>query len=106
MNKINYEIAREMLRNLPEYKKEQLEKRRDRQFKLTSDSVLHDVELIIYKEGFELICSGCRTQFTCYFKDNDGVLEFQKRRPNRNKLTLLYEEGEYVYDDFYMVDIF
>ena len=101
MNEINYIIAKDMIRNLPGYKREILEKARDRHFNFTSDSVIHDIVLLIYNEGYELICVGCQTTFTCYYKDNDGTLEFVKRKPNKDKLNYLYTDYGYVEDEFY-----
>ena len=89
---LNKEISLEMLNQMPENKKEQLEKALDRNNYLTSFRGLPIGEIFIYKEGFLLKLEGTRTNFSVYAKDNDGEFEFC-RKPVEKKLHLLYVDS-------------
>lgn len=85
-NNINYEIAIEMLTNMPETKKQTLRKALGRNLYLTSSYIMDSGTITIYKEGFWLKLTGTRSTFTVFAFDNDGVLEFA-RKPNEKNLT-------------------
>lgn len=89
MNEINKWIAREMLITMPAEKKIALEKACLRNALLTSYYGLENMTLTVYVEGWMLKLDGCRSSFSVYAKDNDGVLEFT-RKPAESKLNKLY----------------
>lgn len=92
MMKINKEIAKRMIQEMPESKKSVLSKALDRNEILTSARVLSYATIFIYKEGFLLKLEGTRCQFTVFAKDNDGELEFI-RKPKDSLLNLIYTDG-------------
>ncbi len=81
-SKINYEIAAQMMKEMPESKKEVLRKALDRNFILTSSRVLCFGKITIYKEGWYLELEGTRCSFSVFAKDNDGEFEFT-RKPSK-----------------------
>lgn len=100
MTKINREIVAEMLKEMPEAKKEVLTKALTRNFILTSAYVLSSCTLVVYKEGFLVKLEGTRASFSVYAKDNDGELVFT-RKPNEDKLHKLYEEWQNMNEEDY-----
>lgn len=93
MNEINKLIAREMLITMPVAKKFALEKACLRNALLTSYFGLENMTLTVYVEGWLLTLNGCRSSFSVYAKDNDGVLEFT-RKPAESKLRKLYSSWD------------
>ena len=91
MTEINKEIAREMLLTMPAEKKTALANACRRNALLTSYYGLDHMVLTVYVEGWLLKLDGCRSSFSVYAKDNDGVLEFT-RKPAESKLNKLYGE--------------
>lgn len=91
MEKVNYEIAMDMLKNMPEKKKEVLKKALERNYNLTSSWALGLGTMTIYKEGFLLSLEGTRCSFSVFAFDNDGELEFA-RKPNESRLNKLYKD--------------
>ena len=89
----NQAIVMEMLYQMPQEKKEVLKKALERNCILTSAYVLENCTLTVYKEGWLVELSGCRSSFSVYAKDNDGEFIFM-RKPNENKLHKLYSEWE------------
>ena len=89
--KNNRELAYDMLENLSDAKKEQLDKFLSRNEALTSTYGCSFGNLRIYKEGFYLILDGTRSQFSVWYYDNDGEL-VEGRKPIESKLNFLYEE--------------
>lgn len=87
---INYEIAKDMLSQMPDTKKESLIKALTRNSILTSAYCLENGCMTIYKEGFYLTLLGCRCQFSVFAADHDGNLKFM-RKPNETKLHKLYD---------------
>lgn len=99
--KINYEITKRILNEMPKEKKESLSKALDRNMILTSARVLSMGEITIYKEGWLLTLYGTRCKFTVFAKDNDGEFKFI-RKPRENKLNKLYQQTLYFNEsDFY-----
>ena len=86
---INKQIALEILENLSSEKRNQLEKAKQRNFLFTSNDMLTDAVMHIYKEGFYLVLLGAKTKFSVYVADNDGKL-IETRKPHANKLHLIY----------------
>lgn len=91
MEKVNYEIAMDMLKNMPEKKKEVLKNALSRNYYLTSNWAMEFGTMIIYKEGFLLRLEGTRCSFSVFAYDRDGELEFA-RKPIENCLNKLYED--------------
>lgn len=102
-NTINYEIAKDMINEMPANKKASLRKVLERNFYFTSVYSLEFGKITVYKEGFLLTLEGTKCKFFVYAKDNDGDLEFT-RKPNENELHELYSEilkfDESFYEDF------
>jgi hypothetical protein len=92
MKNINLEIAKDILNEMPQHKKEVLKKALDRNEILTSSRVLEHGVITIYKEGWLLKLEGTRCSFSVFAKDNDGNFEFI-RKPRESKLHKLYTEG-------------
>lgn len=90
-NKINYEIAIEMLTNMPETKKQALRKALERNLYLTSSYLMESGTMTIYKEGFLLKLFGTRCSFSVFCFDNGGKLVFS-RKPNEKRLNKLYDD--------------
>lgn len=90
-NNINYEIAIDMLNNMPEVKKQTLRKALERNLYLTSSYIMESGTMTIYKEGFLLRLNGTRCSFSVFAFDNDGELIFS-RKPNEKKLNKIYDE--------------
>lgn len=91
-NRVNYEIAIDMLNNLSESKKVQLDKMLSRNEALTSSYSCSFGTLRVYKEGWYLTLQATRSQFSVWMYDNDG--EFvEGRKPIESKLDFLYEQS-------------
>lgn len=86
MEKVNIEIVKEILKTMPQTKKEQLKKALIRNFNLTSSYNLEDCTLTIYKEGFYLELNGARSSFKVFAKDDDGKLIITRKPQNISKL--------------------
>ena len=89
--KTNQALAWDMLENLSDAKKVQLDKFLSRNEALTSTYGCAFGDLRIYKEGWYLTLDGTRSQFSVWYFDNDGDL-VEGRKPNENKLSFLYEQ--------------
>ena len=87
----NQELAYDMLENLSDAKRIQLDKFLTRNQMLTSSYRCSFGNLRIYKEGWYLTLDGTRSQFSVWYFDNDGEL-IEGRKPNENKLNFLYEQ--------------
>ena len=92
MKKINFEIAINILDQMPEEKKLKLRKILERNCFLTSAYVLEDGTITIYKEGFHLELSGCRSCFSIFAYDNDEEFVFT-RKPRKEKLNKIYSKS-------------
>lgn len=88
---INYELAMDMLNNMPEAKKQVLKKALERNYILTSSYIMESGTMVVYKEGFLLKLYGTRCSFSVFAFDNDGELVFA-RKPVENKLHKIYDE--------------
>lgn len=89
--KNNRELAYDMLEQLSDAKKAQLDKFLSRNEALTSTYGCSFGNLRIYKEGWYLTLDGTRSQFSVWYYDNDGEL-VEGRKPNESTLHFLYEE--------------
>lgn len=98
MYDVNWSLCKDIITNLPETKRTVLDKALDRNFSYTSVANLEDITLLVYKQGYELFCQGCKTHFSVYVNDNDGELEYT-RKPR--KLDWLYTDTGKVSEDFY-----
>lgn len=99
-NGINYEIAAQMMKEMPESKKEVLRKALTRNLILTSSRVMSFGKMTIYKEGWYLELEGTRCSFSVFAKDNDGEFQFCRKPVERllNKIydeTLYFNEGDF-----------
>ena len=92
--KINQEMAKRILQEMPLQKKQSLKNALDRNEILTSARVLSIGEITVYKQGWYLQLYGTRCQFSVYAEDNDGTLIF-KRKPKENNLHKLYDQSLY-----------
>lgn len=90
-NVINYEIAMDMLKEMPESKKETLKKALYRNWLLTSTYIMESGTLTIYKEGFWLTLNGTRCSFSVFAFDDDGVFRFS-RKPYEKSLNKIYDD--------------
>ena len=95
MKSISYEFAKEILKTMPNDKKETLKKALNRNMILTSARILENGKITVYKEGWYLELNGCRCRFAVWAEDNDGELII-KRKPNENKLHRLYKDSIYL----------
>lgn len=86
---INKEIAIDMLKKMPEKRKNTFRKALDRNMYLTSAWVLTLGRMTIYKEGYYLQLYGTRSSFSVWAYDNDGRFIFS-RKPLDKKLRKLY----------------
>lgn len=91
MYKVNRELLFQMLKDMPEPKKEVLRKALTRNSLLTSCRTLEHCYFTVYKEGFLIELCGTRCGFAVYANDNDGNFAFM-RKPNKNKLHKLYSD--------------
>lgn len=91
MKKINEEIIKDILSQMPDNKKLQLENALNRNYLLTSSWLLEDVDLTVYKEGWLVELIGTRCVFRIWASDNDGEFELT-RKPNESKLHKLYTD--------------
>ena len=91
MQKVNMEIARDIMGMLPTSKQIALDNACGRNFMMTSSYELENMVFTVYKEGFMIELQGCRSAFRVFAKDNDGKLEIT-RKPNENKLHKIYDE--------------
>ena len=87
----NQELAYDMLNQLSESKKIQLDKFLSRNEALTSTYGCSFGNLRVYKEGWYLTLDGTRSAFSVWYTDVDGEL-VEGRKPNESKLHFLYEQ--------------
>ena len=88
--KFNNDFTKEMLMQMPAEKKEQLHKAMQRGFYFTTYAGLDYQTVEVYKEGWYIILEGCQTAFKMWVGDDDGCFVYGKRKPNKNKLSLLH----------------
>lgn len=100
MKKVNKDMVKTILNEMPDEKKAVLRKALERNMILTSARVMSWAELEIYKQGFYLKLDGTRCKFNVWADDNDGELVF-RRKPNSDKLDLIYtDSGQMAESDF------
>lgn len=87
---ILYEMAKKMIEEIPETKREVLRKALGRNAILTGCYILENGVMTVYKEGYYLELSGCRSKVSIWAADNDGEMVFG-RKPVEAKLHKLYE---------------
>ena len=92
MFKNNKDLVQEIIEMVKkdEKRNKALENAIDRNGILTSDYTLPFLTIKVYHEGFYLIFEGCRCKYSIFAEDNDSYLKL-KRKPNENKLHLIYE---------------
>ena len=100
MRQINKEIAKEMFNGMSDHKAQVLEAARRRNGILTSTFDLENVTLTIYKEGFYLEMTGCRSRFALWCFDRDGEL-VEGRKPAEKSLHKIYSEWGKTWDVLY-----
>lgn len=104
LDKINKEIAFDIVHKLEGKKRTTFLKTLDRNVRLTSVWSLEELTMIIYKEGFYVTFEGCRCKFSVFAYDRDGEFEIAERKPNDSKLHPLYitsgHTGESDFNDF------
>lgn len=88
--KFNNDFTKEMLMQMPAEKKEQLHRAMQRGFYFTTYAGLDYQTVEVYKEGWYIILEGCQTAFKMWVGDDDGCFVYGKRKPNKNKLSLLH----------------
>lgn len=89
-DKTTKQIALDILKAMPIERKTVLRKALERNCDLTSSYILEDAYMEIYIEGFYLKLEGTRSSFSVYAEDNDGEYIIKRRKPNANKLNLLW----------------
>ncbi len=101
LDKINKEIAFEIVKKLDGKKRTSFLKALDRNDWLTSVWILEELTMIIYKEGFYITFTGTRCKFSVFAYDRDGEFEIAERKPHDSKLHPLYrtdghtDEGDF-----------
>jgi len=90
LTKTDREIIKDVLMNMPEEKKAQLDKACEINHHLTSTWELEDVTMTAYNEGFYIEFKGTRCGFKVWVYDNDGELVVG-RKPVERKLNKLWE---------------
>ena len=66
---------------------------------LTSDYTIRNACLTVYKEGWYVEITGCRSKFALFAFDNDGEFEFS-RKPKDSKLNYLWScsfDNDFIY---------
>lgn len=86
---VTVDMVQYILSELPERKREILDKALYRNALLTSSWNLSQGEFRIYNEGWYLSLDGTRCGFAVFAYDRDGELEFPKRKPKESTLHLL-----------------
>lgn len=90
-----HDFAMDILKAMPENKKESLRHALDRNCILTSYYGLSSSQTItVYKEGWYLELHGCRCCFKVWAGDNDGEFSFT-RKPPEKKLHKIYSHDFY-----------
>lgn len=89
--RVNYSIAMDILENLSDAKKVQLDNMLSRNAALTSSYSCSSGDLRIYKEGFYLTLEATRSSFSVWVYDDDGEL-IEGRKPSESKLHFLYNQ--------------
>lgn len=85
-----HEFAMDILKAMPENKKEILRHALERNAILTSEYGLYSMQMITcYKEGWYIELYGTRCAFKVWAYDNDGEFVFA-RKPKEEKLSKLY----------------
>lgn len=110
--RVNYELAKEMLDNMPTEMRRRLSKTLYRNSCFTSSMHLPRPSMRVYKEGWYIEAEGCQCHFAMWVGDNDGEYVYG-RKPAEKKLHFLYEcrlrdeHGiELELDDYYDGDLF
>lgn len=90
-----HDFAMDILKAMPENKKETLKHALDRNCILTTTYGLYSSQTItVYKEGWYIELDGCRCNFKVWAGDNDGEFVFT-RKPNEKNLHPLYSHSFY-----------
>lgn len=87
--KFMLDFTLELLKNMPEDKRETLRAAIRRTALLTSEFNLQNTNVSIYKEGYYITAEGCKSKWSMFVRDNDGEFEYI-RKPNENTLHYLY----------------
>ena len=83
------EIMRMMFEAMPEDKKQTFNNAVYRNYLLTSNYELAHGSMEVYKEGWYIRFTGCRSEFAYWCFDNDGEMK-PGRKPNKEKLNYLW----------------
>lgn len=98
--RFNEEFTMDMLKSMPEEKKEVLRKALTRNSYFTSAWTLEHGTMTVYKEGWYIELSGTQSGFKVFIKDNDGEFE-TIRKPNDKKLSFLYKTSLHMWESDY-----
>ena len=98
--RFNEEFTIDLLKSMPEEKKEILRKALDRNFYFTSSWTLEHGTMKVYKEGWYIELRGTQCGFKVFIKDNDGEFE-TIRKPIDKKLSKLYETSIHMWEGDY-----
>lgn len=101
LDKINKEIAFDIVDKLEGKKRISFLKALDRNDWLTSVWTLDTITMIIYKEGFYVTFEGTRCKFSVFAYDRDGEFEIAERKPHDSKLHPLYTTYGHTDEDDY-----
>lgn len=84
------DFTKDLLREMPEDKKQVLRNACYRNLILTSYYGLDNQSVRVYKEGWYIEMEGCRCRFAMWVGDNDGDFTYGNRKPREDKLSYLY----------------
>lgn len=87
---INHDLALDILRAMPEKKKEALRRALAINNHNTSARMLEHGSMTVYKEGWYVELNGCRCSFAVYAEDHDGEIIPMQRKTIEKKLHFLY----------------
>lgn len=89
-SQVNFDLAKDMLANMPAEMRRRLSKTIYRNYCFTSCAHLSWPTMKVYKEGWYIEADGCQCHFAMWVGDNDGEYVYG-RKPSEKKLHFLYE---------------
>lgn len=88
--KFNREFTMDILRAMPEKKKERLLNVLSYNSYLTSYFGMNWQEVDVYKEGWYIRFTATRRKFNLWVRDEDGKLVFGERKPREEEISFLH----------------